>query len=589
MQVHSSNQSSARRLTAILFADVVGYSAMMGENEVETVKDLKDHFGEVLPLIEQNEGRIVNLAGDGILAEFESAVRSVECAIYVQELMARRNSNALSGRRMDLRIGLNIAQVIDDGDTIYGDGVNIAARIEQLAEPRTVYASGAICAQIRGDSRFALNDLGQIPLHNIANPVHVFRIDPTAVQAEPPDADILQDGRPTIGVLPFEDLSGLSDNDFLADGLTEDVSSRLSCHNWLDVVAHNSTVGFGSRLNAIQQASRELRLRYILTGTIRRAGNRIRVVANLFEGATGKNLWTERIDRELDDIFLVEDEITEHIASTLAPEITAKEIARVKKSRATDFNSWDLYIRAVSLIKSQTKSDNLEAIDLLERAAQSSPEFGAIYARLSNCLLQQVYCKWSAQPETTLAETERFARKCLAVDPGEALGHDALASYLQFIGELEGAADQARQALDISPSCAPAYGTLVTSLAFLGDHQHALQAYGESERFSLRDPDRSSALMGLVIAHFVAERYEDCVKAARDHAMLKPNWYGSQVYLSAALAHLGQLEEAKRSVASLLEILPDFTVGVMRGQLMVKHPSDGDRLVSGLQLAGLSD
>jgi len=589
MPQSSETPRVSRRLAAILAADIAGYSTLMGADDARTVRDLKAHQGILLPLIGQYGGRVVDTAGDGILAEFGSVVNAVECAVALQQVMAKRNADVEGARRMQYRVGINIGDVIYDEVRVYGDDVNIAARLEALAEPGTIYVSSKVYEDIQGKVRITCDDLGEKDLKNILRPVHVFRLRPSGGVPDitSPSAEALAD-KPSIAVLPFTDIKGDHQQEYLADGIVEDLITALSKFRWLLVIARNSSFTYKGRAVDVRMVARELSVRYVVEGSIRKSGNRLRITAQLIDASSGAHIWAERYDRKFSDVFEIQDDITDRIATALAPELTAAEIARAKHQHPRSLNAWDAYLQALPLMREHTQAANARAFELLRKATQLSPDFSAALARLSACRTQAAYYGWDGQAEHVVAaEAQEWARRSQAVDPEEPLAFDALASAFQFLGENEKAEAAARRALELSPTCTAAYGTLIFSLSMLGRAEEALEVFARSERTSPRDPDRSSRLMGLACAHFIAGRYEDAIAATTEYIAARPNWYGAYVVLAAACTLTGRGEEAQRAVRRLLELVPHFTIDRARNRPMFKNFFHAERLFDALQKAGL--
>jgi TolB-like protein/class 3 adenylate cyclase len=583
------SQRESRKLAAILAADIAGYSALMGADEDATVRDLKAHQAIVLPMIGDHGGRIIDTAGDGILAEFASVLAAVKCALAIQSNMAERNAAISPARRMQFRIGINQGDVVVDEARVYGDGVNVAARLESIADPGGICISGKVHDEISGKIAVACQDLGPQQLKNIAAPVRAYRLRATDAIAEPtglPPSKVAMQ-KPSIAVLPFANMSGDADQEYLADGIIEDIIMALSKFRWLLVIARNSSFSYKGRSVDVRQIGRELAVRYIVEGSIRRSGSRLRVAAQLIDATSGTHIWAERYDRNLTDIFEIQDEITSRIVSAAAPELTAAEIARAQQQHPRDVNAWDAYLQALPLMRQHTRNANARAVDLLTNATQLSPDFAAAYARLSACWTQAAYYEWNSTREECITRAMDLAKHSCTLDSQEPLALDALASAHQFRGDFENAAQMARRALDISPTCTAAYGTLVTSLAFLGRVEEALEVFAQSERTNPRDPDRSSRLMGVTIAYFVAERYEEAIRFANEYITLRPNWYGGYVYLAASHGMCGNAREGNLAIQHLLSLRPQLTLGQMRKQVMLRRPSDSERLLQGLEKSGL--
>jgi adenylate cyclase len=580
-----------QRLAAILAADAAGYSRLMSADQLATVAALDGGRAVFRSEIEARGGRVVDMAGDSILAVFELATVAVSAALAIQEKLNVRADAVAEARQMRFRIGVHTGEIVEKSDgTVYGDGVNIAARLEGLAEPGGVVISDAVRAFVRGKLDVRFEDLGDQQVKNIADPVRAYRAlqggddaaAPAAGHHTPARAD-----KPSLAVLPFDNLSGDPDQDYFADGMVEDLITALSRFRWLLVIARNSSFVYKGRAVDVRQVARELGVRYVLEGSIRKGGSRVRIVAQLIDAGSGAHIWSERYDRDLSEVFDLQDEITGRITAALAPEITAAEISRVQRQRPDSLDSWEAYVRALPLMREHTADANRRAGELLQKAIRLSPLYAAAFARLSGCRTQAAYYDWDGKRDACIAEALELGRRAHALDPEEPLALDALASAHQIAGDIENAASLARRALALSPACTAAYGTLITSLAFLGQWEEALEVFGSSERTSPRDPDRSSRLMGVTVARFVAGQYPEAAETAKDYVALRPNWYGGYVYLAASNALSGRMEEARAAIGRLLETLPQLTLATMRKQTLLRRASDAEKLLEGLEKAGL--
>jgi adenylate cyclase len=337
----------------------------------------------------------------------------------------------------------------------------------------------------------------------------------------------------------------------------------------------------------VRQIARELSVRYVVEGSIRKSGNRIRITAQLIDAGRGTHIWADGYDRNLTDVFEIQDEITDNIATAVAPELTAAEISRAQHQHPRDLNAWDAYLRALPLMREHTQVANARAVDLLTKATELSPEFSQALARLSACRTQAAYYGWDERGDDCVAEALELARRSQGLDPEEPLAFDALASAYQFLGENEKAEAAAKRALELSPTCTAAYGTLIVSLSMMGRVDEALEVFARSERTSPRDPDRSSRLMGLACAYFIAGRYEDAFASTTEYIAARPNWYGAYVVLAASCALTDRADEARHAVVRLLELVPHFTIDRARKRPMFKQFSHSEMLFDALRKAGL--
>jgi adenylate cyclase len=372
-----------RRLAAIFAADVAGYSRLMGVDEEGTLAALKRHRSELIdPKIAEHRGRIVKTTGDGALVEFASAVDAARCAMEIQRAMAERNASIPEERRIEFRIGINVGDIILDEGDIYGDGVNIAARVETLASPGAICVSDNAYQQIKGKLAIEVSDMGEQQLKNIAQPVRVFSVHLDGASARP--AFALPD-KPSIAVLPFDNMSGDPEQEYFADGIVEDIITALSRVKSFFVIARNSSFTYKGKAVDIKQVSRELGVRYVLEGSVRKGADRVRITAQLLDSASGSHLWAERYDRQLTDVFAVQDDITWNIVNAIQPELTRAEIERAHRKPPENLGAWDLVLRARALSSKQTPDDNAKAKALLQQAITIDPEYGPAYTALSWC------------------------------------------------------------------------------------------------------------------------------------------------------------------------------------------------------------
>ncbi|MBX3502634.1 MAG: adenylate/guanylate cyclase domain-containing protein [Alphaproteobacteria bacterium] len=589
-----------RRLAAILAADVVGYSRLMGRDESGTLSRLRTHRSQQLePAVKRRRGRIVKLTGDGALVEFSSAVEAVSAAIEIQQEMADANCDEAAEQAIAFRIGVHLGDLIVDGDDLYGDGVNVAARLEGEAPAGGIVISGDVHNAVAGRLQATFDDLGDLALKNIVRPLRAYRVRwsaadwPAHVRATPaPDPPTTAPDKPSIAVLPFTNMSGNPEQEYFADGVTEDIITELARFRSLLVIARNSTFTYKGKAVDVRTVGRDLGVRYVLEGSVRRYGDKVRTTAQLTDATTGGHIWAERYDRPMADVFALQDEMTSRIVAQIQPALTTTEIERSRKKPARDLTAWDLYLQALPLGRSYERSRVEEAESLLKRAIDAKPDFAAAYAKLSSCRLKACYRGWM---DRATAEREAFelAERAIQLDEEEGLAHDALASAEMSVGSVVEAISTARRAIELCPVLMAAHGTLVSALAFAGRCEEAIAAYHESEFLSPRDPDRSGRLMGLMLAHFFSGNYPEAARLAREHARLQPYWHANQAYLAAALAHMGRLEEARDAMRRVLEIMPSYSLSTIKAssgqRSMIKREEDKERFRAGLRLAGVPE
>jgi TolB-like protein len=410
---------ATRRLAAILAADVAGYSRLMGADEEGTLERLKALRRELLdPKIAEHHGRIVKTTGDGMLVEFASVVDAVRCAVEVQREMLERNTSDAADYRIELRIGINLGDVIVEGDDLYGDGVNIAARIEALADAGGVFVSNTVHDHVRDRLPFLFEDLGEQQVKNIARPVRVYRVRDTVAERTLAPALPLPD-KPSIAVLAFTNMSGDPEQEYFADGMVEEIITAFSRIRWLFVIARNSSFTYKGQAVDVKQVGRELGVRYVLEGSVRKAGGRVRITAQLIDAVTGTHLWADRFDGSLEDVFELQDQVALNVAGVIEPTLQAAEIRRSAERPTTDLTAYDLYLRAVSYTETWEKGGILAALDLLGRAIQRDPNYGLALALAAKCHQDLHSNGWSDNLETNRRKGIDLARRALQVASGD--------------------------------------------------------------------------------------------------------------------------------------------------------------------------
>src|SRR6516164_4752913 len=468
--------SQTRRLAAILAADVAGYSRLMGADEEGTLERLKALRRELVdPQIAEHKGRIVETTGDGLLVEFASIVDAVRCAVAVQQAMPERNTGIGADDRIELRIGINLGDVIVEGDDLYGDGVNIAARIEALADAGGVFVSNTVYDHVRDRVPFVFEDLGEQQVKNITRPVRVYRVRDAGLAARPPLTPALPlPDKPSIAVLPFTNMSGDPEQEYFVDGMVEEITTALSRIRWLFVIARNSSVTYKGRAVDVKQVGRELGVRYVLEGSVRKAGNRVRITVQLIEASTGRHLWAERYDRDLQDIFALQDEITMNVVAAIEPNVRQAEIERVKRKRPENLDAYDLVLRAIPHASAATPEEASQALALLERAIALEPDYALAHAFAAWCC-EQRFVRGSHGEDDRL-KGAAHARLVLATasDDATALG---LAGFVLWMlaHDRTAALDAFDRALALSPSSLTTLNFGSVALAFIGETTLAIE------------------------------------------------------------------------------------------------------------------
>ena len=578
-----------RKLAAILASDVVGYSRLMGEDEAGTLAAVKALQAETIePAVTGFGGRVVKLMGDGALIEFASAIDAVECAIKIQREIAAQNVDVPESKAILLRIGVNVGDVIIDGDDIHGDGVNVAARLEGLANPNGICISGMVYDYVKGKLDAGFEDLGPQQVKNIADPVRAYRVTPVSIAPKPTDALPLPE-KPSIAVLPFDNMSDSHEQEYFSDGLSEDLTTALSRFDWLFVVARNSAFSYKGGSIDIKKVGRELGVRYILEGSVRRAGKRVRVNVQLIDAKSDRHVWAERFDREMEDIFELQDDIVARIAATVGPEITLAEIERAQSKRPENLDAWDLYLQATAAYHRITKEDIESAIGLLKKATEIDPNFANAYAMLAVCYVNVAMFGWAKPVRTAYEEALKCAEEAVRLAPSSPEASYALSFVLVCTGQAERAMTIARRAIDLNPNFAEAYVMLGQALVMCGDAEGCLEACRQAERSSPRDNRGSWLLNTLGHAYFFLGDYEKAIEVSEKSLHQERAFIGSYVTLASTYAQLGRKQEAKRYVDELLHYVPRFSLRALRKNPMFVDPDMIKKLVDSMEMAGLPE
>ena len=580
-----------RRLAAIVSADVVGYSRLMEADESDTLKSLKAHRRELwFPTIKEYGGRLVGSAGDSILVEFSSAVAAVESSIAVQHGMAMRGADVPEDRRMQLRIGINIGEVIVDGDTIFGDGVNVAARLQEIAQPGGLAISGKVYDEVSDRLDVAFVDDGAQQVKNIARPVRVWR---WALEqdsgAAAPGAAVTATTRvpstldkPTIAVLPFDNMSGDPEQEFFTDGITEDILTELSRFRDLIVISRTSTFALKGSARNIQAVAKELGAQFIVEGSVRKAGNRVRITVQLIDAEKDSHIWAERYDRDFEDIFAIQDEVTQAIVSTLPGRIEAAAREHAERKPPENLAAYEFVLAGKVLHHRSTRDDNAEALRMLEKAIALDPNYAHAHAWRA-CTLGQAYVKgYRENPDAIIEEIESELRTALSLDDNDSDVHRILAGLHLVYGDFDRATHHQERALGLNPNddlIVVQQGELLT---WTGQPEEGIEWIKKAMRLNPYHPERFWGHLGR--ACYTAKRYGEAIEAFkrighRDHAL-----YAS---LAACAAQLGDEAEAARHLQQALKLKPDFTIAGYEAALHYKHEGDLAHHREGLAKAGL--
>jgi adenylate cyclase len=570
-----------RHLATILAADVVGYSHLMEQEESATLATLKARQKDVVkPLVDRHQGRIFKFTGDGVLAEFNSAVNAVQCAVELQRGMAAANSDLPEARRMVLRIGVNLGDVMVEGSDLYGDGVNIAARLEGIAEPGGIVVSGTAFDQVKNKVDTTFDDLGTQTLKNIAEAVRVYRVTGTPrVSVTTSKAT----DKPSIAVLPFVNMSGDPEQGYFSDGITEDILTELSRFRSLTVIARNSSFRFrGSDVDVIR-VGRELGAQYLLEGSVRRMGNNIRITAQLIDTSTGGHVWADRFDRTQEEIFAVQDQVVRMIVGTLAGRLQAAGVEKALRKPPASLAAYDCVLRADALPFGNREA-RAEVRRLSERAIELDPTYGRAYAQLAI----SYYLEWAndySGSDAALDQAYSLANSAIALDDNDSNAF----SFLGVVHMMRRSYDLAehcyQKAIALNPNRPVVMATLGMLYGYQGRPEEGIAYYKQAKLIDqFYDPTWYWPMLGKL--HFIAGRCEEAiVHLSRSPAM--PEWVHG--YLAACYALTDQMDKAERHAAEALRLAPDFSIGRFLEKEPFKQPSDRDRLLDGLRKAGLPE
>jgi adenylate cyclase len=582
-----------RRLAAIFAGDVAGYSRLMGADEEGTLRQLKVHRRELVdPKITEHRGRIVKTTGDGMLVEFGSVVDAVRCAVDIQRGMAERNADVPGDKRIEFRIGINVGDIIIDTNDIYGDGVNVAARLEAIAEPGGIMVSRNVHDQVRDKLNFGFEDMGEQAVKNIARPIGVHRVSlldnvaPITINgAASTKNEALDSNRPSIAVLPFANMSGDSEQEYFADGISEDIITALSKLRWFFVIARNSSFTYKGNAVDVKRAASELGVRYVLEGSVRKSGTRVRITAQLIDAATGNHIWADRYDGELTDVFELQDDITKKVVAAIEPKLLEAEGIRSQKRSPDDLGAWDLVMRANSLLWRQTKADSEAAIAMLTKATERYPDYAPAHSMLAFGLLFRAIPGGVSRGHD-VKDAVALATRAIGLDDNDPWAHLAL-GYADFLmRRTDHAVQECQRALEINPNFASAHGYLGMALACDGRSDQAIPHSELALRMSPHDPQNAIFNTGLAVAHCVTGGYAEAIGCARKAVQLRSEWPPAHRIYCASLALAGQLDEARTALDRLKELQPGISIAWIEQNVPYK-PGPMAKLLEGMRKAGL--
>jgi len=580
-----------RRLAAVLAADMVGYSRLMERDEQGTLERLKARRRELVgPLVAAHRGRIVKLMGDGALVEFASVVDAVACAVAVQGGMAEREAGVPEAERIRFRIGVNLGDVIVEGTDLLGDGVNVAARLEQLAEPDGVVISGTAFDQLRGGFGWTFAPLGEQHLKNIERPVRVYRM-VLGGGARPPERPALPlPDKPSLAVLPFDNLSGDPEQGYFADGIVEDITTALARVSGLFVIARNSSFAYRDKAVDVRQIGRELGVRYVLEGSVRKAGERVRITGQLIDAQSGAHLWAERFDGTLADVFDLQDRVAEGVAGAIEPTLRGAEIERARRKPTGSLDAYDLYLRAIPHLLTLTAEDNREALRLLEQALALDPNYAVALGLKAWCHLDACLRSWADDDaDAERAAGERAARQALATGQDDPRALASGGFVLSLLAHDHDAGLRALgRAVALNPNSALAFGASAVVRCFAGDYGTAVEHGQRALRLSPFDPLSFRPLLALAYAHLFTGRHEEAAAYAERAVQANPGFDASHALLVGSLVELGRLDEAREAAGRLMAAFPTFRVARLH-QAGFRDTGRFEAYLAALRQAGLPD
>ena len=585
-----------RRLAAILAADVAGYSRLTGLDEEGTHVRLRERLrGLADPKISEHRGKVVKHTGDGVLAEFGSVVDAVRCAIEVQRGMAEQNATMPQVKRIEFRIGIHVGDIIVDDNDIFGDGVNIAARLEGIAEPGGVCISDDAQRQVRGKVDFAFEDMGPQNLKNIVEPMRAWRLrmnasGSPAAPIEPPvestQALALPD-KPSIAVLPFQNMSGDPEQEYFADGMVEEITTALSRFKWLFVIARNSSFTFKGKAVDVKEVGRRLGVRYVLEGSVRKASGKVRITGQLIDAVTGAHIWADRFERDMADVFALQDEVTVAVVSAIQPKLFQTEIAMATRRRPENLTAYDLFLRAMQQFYLSTREGLAEAIRLAHRALELDPQFGLVTALAGVCHMQRVLFGYAVDPQFDRKEAVRLLRLALSIDDGDpdTIAMAAIISAF-MVGDCEREIEMANRAVALNPNSFLAWSSRGHVFRIAGLPEEAIRSFERAIRTSPVDPRLHLMFVGMGMAFIELRRFDEAIVAGKKAQRQNPSFPPASFCLASAFAHLGRDGEAREAAARLLETDPAFTISARMGRRRQSHMK---LLIEGLRKAGLPE
>lgn len=587
------NDSLTRKLTAIFYADVAGYSRLTGENEEGTHRTVMELLDYVSGEIRESGGKVLRYAGDAILAEFASTLTAVRTSIAIQSELAGQNATVADDEKVQIRIGVNIGDVIEDRGEVFGDGVNLAARLEEAAPAGGICISSAVYDQVAGKIDSEFRDGGVEQFKNISKPVHIFRLAAADFMSHELSTDEgfkSLSAKPSIAVLALTNMNRDSDLDFIGDGITEDLITALSKIRSFKVISRESTFSYKDSAINVRQVAKELGVQYVLEGSVRKAGSRVRVTAQLIDAATGHHVWAERYDREMEDIFDLQDEITQIIAGALEPELNAVERDRAVHKSPDNLDAWELYQRALWHMWSYENDKLSTAIGLFKKANQADPGFAPAYAYLAYSYYLTVIMGYADEPAAQLQEGLAAANLALKHDDKDAIPYFAAGRIHMMLGDHDASIASLKKSIELNPCFAQSYHGLGFALTLAGRLEEAKQTSRKAIDLSPRDP----MLWAFNVVHALTyvldgENEEGLSWAQQAMQIPSASGYWSHAVKAASLANLDRTDEARIALADAVKAKPDLTIAFLKENMPTKDENGLEPYLAGLRKAGLAE
>jgi adenylate cyclase len=583
----SNEQKVTRKLRAILSADVKGYSLLMADDEIHTIETLKKYRSLMSDLITQHSGRVVDNPGDNLLAEFSSAVDAAECAVEVQKKLKKENARYVENNRLEFRIGINIGDVVHDGDRIYGSGVNVAARIEGLADPGGICISRGTYDQIKDKLDLGFDYLGEHEVKNIKDPVWVYRV---LLDAESPmplvEEQLELPDKPSIAVLPFDNMSGDPSQEYFSDGLTEQIINGLCKVSNLFVIGRNSSFAYKGKSIITKQIAKELGVRYILEGSVQRAGDRVRITAQLIDATTDYHMWSETYDRDLDDIFALQDEITMKLIGIMHVQLTFGKQAHSWEMK-TNIHAFDNCMRGWESFYRLTKSDLRQSREILDEAIRLDRAYALPYVISGFSHICDLAFGWSKSPLNSFEQAVKFVEKALALDDSLDLAHGLLGWINLFKRQYDDAIKEGERAIELNTNGAEARALLAFTLTYVEESKKAIGLMRQAFRLNPIPPVHYYTWMG--IAYEADGQYDNAIEQCKKAIGLNPYFYSSYFPLIYSCMRVNQIEEAQTYVNEYLKIAPKFSLNLFKSIEPFKSPKRAESYIKLLRKAGLPD